>query len=109
MYNRLSLKFANIKNLWLTKGSNPREVTPIFSFFYIFQTEFKFSFFYKCRATSQLYEKSCNFPPLIFNELQANYMQMKVNCKTVIFNELQLYEINCIDIQKKIKLQKCGV
>ena len=91
------------------KGSNPREVTPIFSFFNTFKTEFTFTSFYKCRATSQLYEKSCNFPPLIFNELQQNYMEMKVNCKTVIFNEFQLYEINCNDITKKIKLQQCGV
>ena len=35
------LKFANIKKLWLSKGSNPREVAPIiFSLFYIFKTEF---------------------------------------------------------------------
>ena len=38
---------------------------------------------------------------LIFNELQANYMEMKVNCKTIIFNELQLYEMNCNDIKRR--------
>ena len=28
-------------------------------------------------------------------------MEMKVNCKTVIFNDLQLYETNCNDIKKR--------
>ena len=37
----------------------------------------------------------------IFNELQANYMEMKVNCKTIIFNELQLYEMSCNGIRRK--------
>ena len=85
------------------KGSNPREVTPVSSFLFNIQTIFTSSFSYRCRATTQLYEKHCNSPPLIFNEPQANYMERKVNCKTAIFNELQLYEINCnnISIQKK--------
>ena len=47
---------------------------------------------------------------LIFNELQTNYMEMNMNCKTIIFNEMQLYEMNFNDIkQKKNKKQKCRV
>ena len=41
----------------------------------------------------------------IFNELQANYMEMKVNCKTIIFHELQLYEMSCND--KRIRKSRC--
>ena len=87
--------------MWLSKGSNPTEVTPIFSPFFIYSKKNLCFFFNKCRATRKLFEKSCNSLPLIFNELQANYMDMKVNCKTVIFNELQLYEINCNDIKRR--------
>ena len=85
--------------MWLSKGSNPREVTPIFSFL-IFKTELMF-FLTNVEQKRKLYEKSCNSPPLIFNELQANHIEMKVNCKTVIFNQLQLYETNCNDKKKE--------
>ena len=96
------LTIANVKNTWLVRGRIQGRLHRYLPFFLVFKTEFTFSFSYRCRATTQLYEKNYNSPPLIFNEPQANYMERKINCKTTIFNELQLYEINCnnISIQK---------
>ena len=83
----------------LVRGRTQGRLHQYFLFFYI-QNRINVSF-NKCRAKRKLDEKRCNSPPLIFNELQANHIEMKVNCKTVIFNELQLYETNCNDKKKK--------
>ena len=84
----------------LVRGQTQERLHQYFPFFLYIQKRI-YVFFNKCRATRKLYEKSCNSLPLIFNELQANYMEMKVNCKTIIFNELQLYQINCNDIKRR--------
>ena len=79
--------------MWLSTGSNPREVVTIIFLFYIcVYSKQNLYFVNKCRAKRKLYEKSCNSPPFHFNELQANYIEKEVNCKSVICNELQMYK-----------------
>ena len=87
--------------MWLCKGSNPREVTPIFSLFYIYSKQNLCFLFTNAKQQDNYMKRVAILFLLIFNELQANYMEMKVNCKTIIFNELQLYEMNCNGIKKR--------
>ena len=76
--------------MWLSKGSNPREVTPIFPFFICIQDRIHVFFIFSNAKQENNYMKILPIIfILIFNEEQTNYVEMKMNCKSIICNELQ--------------------
>ena len=74
--------------MWLSKESNPREVAPIFSLFFLYIQNKIYVFVTNAGLQDNYMKIIAIIFLLIFNELQTNYMEMKMNCKTIIFNEL---------------------
>ena len=85
----------------LSKGSNPREVAPIFLLLFLYIQNRIYVFVTNAEQQDNYMKRITIIFLLIFNELQTNYMEMKMNCKTVILNELQLDEMNCNDIKRR--------